>query len=75
MAMTAEEFNELEQLVLATAKRHGWVIRDLNDNDTGLRVKGPHWQARLDAETPIYAWTRAGLAEELARWILRGEIE
>lgn len=65
--------SELAEHILNIAERHGWVIRDMNDNKNGLRVKGPSWQARLDADTPIYAWTRAGLAEELAHWILKQE--
>lgn len=61
---------ELEDMVFEIAKRHGWVVEDLNDNPHGVRVTGKSWKARLNAETPFFGWDREDIAEQLAHWIL-----
>ncbi len=67
-----ERHKRLEDEIIDFSKQYGWEVENLDDNPSGLRVKGQNWIARHHAMKPIYGWTRAEVATVLAQWLLTG---
>ena len=77
MAIPKREQDSLEELILNIAEAAGWKVTGLNDNPHGVRVKGPHWEAKRendDGDEQRYTgWRRKDCAAFLADWILAQE--
>lgn len=67
-----ERHKRLEDEIIDFSKQYGWEVENLDDNPSWLRVKGQNWIARHHAMKPIYGWTRAEVAAELAHLLLTG---